>query len=516
MQIGCGSCPETCKLDETTRRRMNALSEAMVAMHLESGQRVGPNGADNLAIPAGYTYLAQFIAHDIAFHRLVRQGFQATGAAPTKLQPGTDHAGLLDLSSLYGGGPIANPSLYEAEGTNRPRWKLALDKVANSEGIEPKSPAIEHARDLPRRDPNPNAKKGICTAYAADPRNDVHILISQLAVLFAQFHNKVAEAVRQKSNRDFGVFEDARRLVLASFQMIVLKDFLPRLIAPNALKDVTTVLGLIENNNLCLDGLGSNGNSAEISKAFSSAAFRVGHVMVQRNYSLSIDRSAPTNVVSLGALIEQLQKGHQKKTQLRKDWVIEWDRFFFEVLDADNPHVTPDGRARNFSRKIWPTAPSGVFGSKTDFTTDDDEKGGILYRDLMRGFADGLGDADEWIKKTGMKIPKSAQMPRGRRQVYLKKFFVPDADYSLTKKEYLRLSQKTPLLLYIILEAMAHQDAQRLGYVGSRIVGGTICRSVLGASSGLKSAIDDWPDFIDAPMPQSMPELLNFLGQNYG
>lgn len=512
MQSGCGAQTELLNCEDSDRKRMKSLSDAMIALHVPSGH-LGP---DNLNIPAGYTYLAQFIAHDLAFHRLLAQGFQSSGQEPTRAQSGTDSPGRLDLSGLYGGGPIANPSLYASEDHTTQRWRFALDPVAKSRGQEPQSPAIELARDLPRRDSNPAQETGVCTAYVADPRNDMHILISQLTVLFKQFHNKVAASVEQKSIEDFKIFETTRRLVLASFHLIVLKDFLPRLISSDFEKDISKVLDLIQSDKNLLGGLGGSGDATEISKAFTSAAFRIGHMMVRDQYSLSIDRSAPSASSSIDALVKQLQNGIGQKTQIRENWVVEWDRFFFDVDPDADPFVTPDGRPRNFSRKLWPTAPAGVFGSGSNFVTDDPQKGGILYRDLMRGLADGLDDADAWIEKAQIRIPKREQMPQGRRAHFLRKAVNWAHELNrLTPQERRQLTQKTPLILYIILEAMAHENAERLGYVGSHIVAGTICRSILAASADLQSAIKDWPDLVDEPMPHSMPELLTFLGQTY-
>lgn len=512
MQSGCRAHSGTFNCEYSDQKRMKSLSDAMAALHVPSrNQR-----PDNLTIPAGYTYLAQFIAHDLAFHRLLAQGFQSSVQEPTQLQSGTGHSGRLDLSSLYGGGPIANPSLFVPEGNNKPRWRFALDPVAKSPGKKPRSPAIQHARDLPRRDPNPFEEFGMCTAYTADPRNDMHILISQLTVLFKQFHNKVADSVAAKSSDEFNIFETTRRLVLASFHLIVLKDFLPRLLSRHFSKEVSRVLDMMQSDTNLLGGLGGGAEPTEISKAFTTAAFRVGHMMVRDGYSLSADRTAPSTSSSLYDIIQQLQNDVGQKTQVREDWVVEWDRFFFDVEPGTDPFLTPDGRPRNFSRKLWPTAPAGVFGSGGDFVTDDEQRGGILYRDLMRGVSDGLDDADAWIEKVQIQVPEAEHMRPKRRAHYLKKAFDWDLELNrMTLRERRPLVKKTPLILYIILEAMKHENAERLGYVGSHIVGGTICSSILAASSGLKSATVDWLNLVEEPMPHSMPELLKFLGQTY-
>jgi hypothetical protein len=66
------------------------------------------NNPNNGTHTAGTTFMGQFIDHDITFDLTSRLG-QATdpGLSPNFRTPG------LDLDSVYGGGPDANPELYE-------------------------------------------------------------------------------------------------------------------------------------------------------------------------------------------------------------------------------------------------------------------------------------------------------------------------------------------------------------------------------------------------------------------
>ena len=81
-----------------------ALADTMVDAGIDAT-------GDNPDIPAGYTYLGQFVDHDITFD-------------PTsKLQRDNDPNALqnfrtprYDLDSVYGGGPVNSPFMYAVDG----------------------------------------------------------------------------------------------------------------------------------------------------------------------------------------------------------------------------------------------------------------------------------------------------------------------------------------------------------------------------------------------------------------
>src|SRR4051794_13023908 len=141
---------------------------------------------ENPAIPAGYTYLAQFVDHDLTF--------DPTPPGRRVDDPANLRTPRLDLDSLYGAGPLDQPYLYDGA-------RLILGGTC----------ALP---DLPR------LRK---RAIIGDPRNDEHLLIAQLHLLFMRFHNAVVERVEPR-------FEEAQRLVRWHYQWIVLHDFLDRVL----------------------------------------------------------------------------------------------------------------------------------------------------------------------------------------------------------------------------------------------------------------------------------------------
>ena len=93
------SCPGSSRARPASRR-----SSALVAA-LEARARASRQGD---AIPAGFTYLGQFIDHDITFDPTP---FGARRAGPRRTV--NLRTPRLDLDSLYGGGPDVQPYLYE-------------------------------------------------------------------------------------------------------------------------------------------------------------------------------------------------------------------------------------------------------------------------------------------------------------------------------------------------------------------------------------------------------------------
>ncbi|HYS72985.1 MAG TPA: peroxidase family protein, partial [Thermoplasmata archaeon] len=185
---------------------LDALARAMVEPEPKEGEDV--TAGDNPDIPAGFTYLGQFVDHDLTFD-------------PTsKLQRDNDPDALVDfrtprfdLDAVYGRGPDDQPFLYEDDGV---RLLIGTNEAGED--------------DLPR-----NAKG---RALLGDARNDENLIVSQLALGFLKYHNKVVEAPSVAELPPERRFDEGRRIVRWHYQWAVVHDFLARLVGNDVIDDV--------------------------------------------------------------------------------------------------------------------------------------------------------------------------------------------------------------------------------------------------------------------------------------
>jgi hypothetical protein len=120
-----------------------------------------PNAAadDNpLSVPSGFTYLGQFLDHDITLMvEFLSQADSDLGGL------GNNRTPRLDLDSVYGAGPVGNPQLYDAQG------RFVFSTPNGFEDFQ--------------RDPT----SGV--AVLVEGRNDENLVIAQLHIAFQKFHN---------------------------------------------------------------------------------------------------------------------------------------------------------------------------------------------------------------------------------------------------------------------------------------------------------------------------------------
>jgi hypothetical protein len=295
--------------DKESEDSLKALAETMVG-----GEDQAKDGADaeESGIPALYTYLGQFIDHDITFD------------PSSSLQQQNDIDGLVDfrtprfdLDNVYGRGPEDQPYLYDSSKT--PKFLLGKPLTGGT-------PAVPAATDLPRNGEN-TPEPRFARAIIGDPRNDENVLISQLQGLFLRFHNRFVD------DHPGMPFKAVQRQVRFHYQWMLIHDFLPTLIAPKVLHQVFPHLKSgksIADDPLKL-GFYHAKNDAFMPLEFSAAAYRFGHSMVRPGYRLN-DNDA-TLLPIFG------DEGHAPRPRSLRgfmppesNWGIDWGRF----IDIDN------------------------------------------------------------------------------------------------------------------------------------------------------------------------------------
>lgn len=417
----------------------------------------GGQGGNNDAIPAGFTYLGQFIDHDITF--------DTTSLSEQPRDPQAIfnfRTPQLELDSIYGAGPAGSPHLYERD--NKAKFVIGLTSPTPGQG-DPSIPgSMPH--DLPRI-------AGTGFAAIGDPRNDENIIVAQTHLAFLYFHNTVVD-------REGVSFEEARRLVRWHYQWIVLNDFLARLTDPAVLDDVR-----------------ANGRKFFLFEGepfipveFAVAAFRCGHPMVRNAYNYNrVFKFGGVTPATLRLLFTfSGRSGDGTTVPIPSDWIIDWRRFH-EVQGPENEPPVPTGTIGS-SRKIGPLlAPElqlvpGV--------------GSLAAANLRRGAARGLPSGQAVAAAMGIApLPPAAFSGAAPH---------PDA----VARDH-GFDLETPLWYYILKEA--ELAGGRLGELGSRIV----CEVFLGLLEGdpesFLSQSPGWtPTLGTTPGAFTMADLLDYMG----
>ena len=218
----------------------------------------GPDPEENLWVPAGYTYFGQFVDHDLTFDstsslNLADQPPQGTHVPSNLRTP------RFDLDNIYGDGPDAQPFMYD-----------------NDDGAT----LLTGDNDLLRA---PNGR-----AIIGDKRNDENSIVCQLQLGMIRYHNNVVAALKSEPSNRWNVpgdlFNSARNEVTWTYQLLLIKDFLPRIIAAEVLADLQNVTPQVRAGNYVLFTPDKRGN---LPREFVGAAYRYGHSGVRTGYRLN-------------------------------------------------------------------------------------------------------------------------------------------------------------------------------------------------------------------------------------
>jgi hypothetical protein len=402
------------------------LSEGPI--RLITNPELSPNNRDNAAHTAGVTFLGQFLDHDMTFDAASRLGVPT----PPERSPNS-RTPAFDLDSVYGGGPVSSPQLYDT--VDRAKFK------------------VEHGgqfEDLPRQ--------GDGTAIIADPRNDENLMIAGLQEAFLLFHNRVVDRLRDdgedhriataaaeegslQESFDFdrrrGVFDQARRIVTWHYQWIIVNEFLPSIIGRPLVNEILTSGSRFYRSRL--------GDTVSIPVEF-QIAYRFGHSLIRPSYraNLAGDGGGPF----FGFIFDPAGEGQADPVDLRGGAraprrFIGWQTFFnFGGTEAANvrPNKTIDTK---ISTPLF-DLPLGTIASGDPPTS-------LPQRNLLRHLT--------WSIPSGQSIAEDLRIQ------------------ALTPSQLSELAQfgvgfehKTPLWYYILKEAEIGGAAQLTG-VGARIVG---------------------------------------------
>jgi hypothetical protein len=402
---------------------------------------------DNLEIPAGYSYLGQLVAHDLTQDPTPPFGPEGATARPRNLRTPE-----LDLDWLYGNGPTFDPHLYERSDPG----KLRVGSTSVSFDVEDR-PIPSSNDDLPRD------AHGF--AQIADMRNDGHLILSQLHLLFIKAHNRLM--------RSHGLgFDAAKATLVTHYRQTVLEEFLPKLCDAE-------VLGTVK-------AAGARHYQPEpepyLPIEFACAGFRL-HSMVRGSYDY--------NALFPNALLEQLLgftgfAHNGGLVPIPSNWVIDWRRFF--PLGADVP--------MNWSRSIDGRV-TRLLGEGDAAIHGFEHQGrpmGLAVRTLLRGMKMGLPSGQDVALHLGVtSVSADAIAESG-----------PDGAVAAEHG----LHTATPLWYYVMKEAELTACGRRLGKVGSTIVAEVLVTLARSAPSDPYAA-----EAVAGLIQPGMKGLLEFVGE---
>lgn len=450
------NCPRSRYYEQGRFGRMFPLLaplHAPVEALRELGAKGGPmdggpsGGPDNPAgTPAGFTFLGQFIDHDMTFDPTSSLERQADPEAISNFRTPS-----LELDSVYGAGPGASPHLYQ----RRDRRKLLV-------GLD----WDEQPSDLPRNQEQ--------IAIIGDPRNDENLIVSQLHLALIKFHNAVVDLVDQHPPPGRSVFDEAQRLVRWHYQWIVVHEFLPRIVGEKTVEKVFGVrIGVPGRSGSTRREFYKWRNEPYIPVEFSVAAYRFGHSQVRPGYAINQgfgrpifaprDPSAPPPGDGRPPQPPTDLSGGRRILPEQK---IEWHRFF--KLPASGQELQ---KGKAIDLKL-----SGPLFDLPFTTGNPEDPSSLAERNLRRHLTFGL--------PSGQAVAASM----GRRPLIF-------SDDAVLKAH--GLEAHTPLWYYILKEAEADDEnsGATLGPVGGRIVAEVFCGLLEGDGLSYFAADPGWaPD----------------------
>jgi Animal haem peroxidase len=343
----------------------------------------GGENADDGQAEAGWPFFGQYVAHDLTADRSPLRAHADLGALRNMRSPRAN------LESLYGGGSLGSPYLFTREDPAK---------------------MLENDGDVPRN------QEGI--ALIGDPRNDVHVFMSQMQVAFIRAHNRLVDRLRADAVVEAELFDEARRALAWHYQWVIVNELLSGLAGQELVDE------LLESGPRYY----RPDPNPYIPVEFADAAYRYGHSQIRQLYRLQPggpERPVFPDLIGFGPIGDR-----------RVDWSL-----LFDV-----PGRPPAQRCKSIDGRLPRSLielPQAITGA-----VEHEAYRSLAARDLERGLGTGLPSGESVARAIGAE-PLS------------------EDELGLTRHGW---TGETPLWLYLLREAEVRQDGDRLGEVGGRIV----------------------------------------------
>ncbi len=481
-RLAAGEAPEFrfSRVGPKGRRLRLALARKLARAMIDEGGGPGREG-----VPAGYTYLGQFVDHDLTLDRSAL----APGGEQDPLTILSGRSPRLDLDCLYGLGPQHPDSeqFFDPDGV-----RLKVGRTSAFGSLPP-----HDARDLPRVGVGTDAEAR--KALIPDHRNDENLAVAQTHLAFVNFHNKVVDKVPASvaaSRR----FSRARRAVTLHYQWLLRHDYLPRIVVPRILDDVW------EEGRKVFEAEASPMDLPTMPVEFSAAAFRMGHSMIRRAYNWNKEFPIDGGTLEFLFIFSGTSGDMFGSTTLPSNWIVDWRRLY-DFPAAGKPGLAAPGGTnlamRIDTRLTDPLALLPLQGIDGDDATPPMQRN-LAFRNLARGSLLRLASGQQMVehfRAAGLttKALTRSQILDGSGGAKLT---------GLTSAEKDAVAARTPLWFYVLREAEVTDGLMR--GVGGRLVAETFHRAIEASRNSIVRNADWTPTLGPRRGTFEMTDLLQF------
>jgi hypothetical protein len=441
-----------------------------------------PDSADP-AVPAGFTYLGQFVDHDLTMDRTESQLGQDVNL--DELTQGRSPA--LDLDSVYGRGPRDkdDQAFYAQDGV-----KLKVGTTTPVPFPDEGTNVPFEGFDLPRRGGTAGTAADRRLPLIPDARNDENLAVAQTHLAFIRFHNRVVDELALTGLTGERLFRAAKELVVRHYQWMLRTDHLPRIIDPAIVDDVfTNGRRFFEVPGRCRD------HSPTMPIEFSVASYRFGHSQIRGAYQWNrvFNSAGPGGIATLFALftftgvsgnfdpssgtpadLDDVDRG--PVFTLPSNWIADFRRLY-DFTEAERDDLVPPAESGggNVTKRIdtllvdpLTQLPAGTFGGRgTQFREIERN---LAFRNLTRASMMELATGQQIADLFGVEPLTAEQILVGNGGAVVE---------GLSEEQRAQLVAATPLWFYVLREAEVGNGL--MGPVGGRITAEVFHRAMEGS-----------------------------------
>jgi hypothetical protein len=445
---------------EEFKEFVNGLLALIYAMNDESPTFKPPT--QRFALPAGYTYFGQFLDHDLTN--------DASSAGDTwYLQPEeilNRQVPHLDLSHLYGKGPWDDEDCRLYNGI-----RFRVGEPYGAHGV-----SFDIAVDTEGH------------PLVADSRASENLILRQLTAVFCRLHNLAVDQFSTHYGSDSeACFKRARLHTCWQFQLLVIQDYLPKVLDASVYKKV------FKRRRPSV-----HWDRFSIPVEFSAAAMRFGHSMVRSRYFF----------LRKDLTLIDILKSARRKGALAPEHEVDWGRFIQNASSNGGAPVSaqpidtgitpallgiPIRIVRLFNSAFLPP-PIPEILAQNKRSEWNDLTVPLPFLTLLRNAGLRLVDGQTVAEAFEEKRLTTAQLTLDENgEVTAQGAALYDND----------MVKKTPLWFYILKESEWKSGGSWLGPTGSHIVAETIYAALLDDPDSILNHPDlDW---CTPPNPQERP-----------